>query len=97
MAKKQRYKTIDEQAARLILEAARRYPTLGRKRLWAVLLEDGVEVDPTELKRFLREQGIGGAKPRPQPGQGARNPLMGMMPHLPSFGGRDRPWGGKER
>jgi hypothetical protein len=95
LAKKERYKTIDERAGRLILEAARRYPTLGRKRLWALLLEDGVDVDPLELKRFLREQGIGGAQPGPPPRRRAGNPLLGMMPQLPSFGGRERPWGGK--
>jgi len=99
LAKKERYKTIDEQAGRLILEAAQRYPTLGRKRLWALLLEDGVEVDPLELKRFLRERGIGGAQPGPSPRRRAGNPLLGMMPQLPSFGGggRERPWGRKER
>lgn len=95
MAKKERYKTIDEEAGRLILEAARRYPTLGRKRLWALLLEDGVDVDPLELKRFLRERGIGRAQPAPprrRPGQSA---LGGLMPRFPSFGGQDR--GRKER
>jgi hypothetical protein len=90
LAKKARYKTIDEQAGRLILEAARRYPTLGRKRLWALLLEDGVEVDPLELKRFLRERGIGGAKPGPSPRRAAGGVLGGLMPRFPSFGGEER-------
>jgi hypothetical protein len=90
LAKKERYKTIDEQAGRLILEAARRYPTLGRKRLWALLLEDGVDVDPLELKRFLRERGIGGAKPPPPERRAARSPLGGLMPRFPSFGGGER-------
>jgi hypothetical protein len=90
LAKKERYKTIDEEAGRLILEAARRYPTLGRKRLWALLLEDGVEVDPLELKRFLRERGIGRAQPGPSPRRAGANPLMGMMPHIPDFGGGGR-------
>ena len=95
MAKKESYKTIDERAARLILEAAHRYPTLGRKRLWALLLEDGVDVDSLELKRFLRERGIGAAQAGPAPRRAAGNPLMGLMPRFPSFGGGERR--GKER
>ena len=95
LPKKERYKTIDERAGRLILEAAHRYPTLGRKRLWALLLEDGVDVDPLELKHFLREHGIGRAQPGPAPRRGG-NPLTGLMPRFPSFGGgRDK--GRKER
>ena len=94
MAKKERYKTIDERAGRLILEAARRYPTLGRKRLWALLLEDGVDVDPLELKRFLRERGIGGAQPAP-PDRAGGSPLGGLIPRFPSFGGGER--GRRER
>jgi len=95
LAKKERYKTIDDRVGRLILEAAHRYPTLGRKRLWALLLEDGVDVDPLELKRFLRERGIGRAQPGPAPRRAAMNPLTGLMPRFPSFGGRERR--GKER
>jgi len=94
LAKKENYKTIDDRVGRLILEAAHRYPTLGRKRLWALLLEDGVDVDPLELKHFLRERGISRAQPGPVP-QRAMNPLTGLMPRFPSFGGRERR--GKER
>ena len=94
MAKKERYKTIDERVGRLILAAANQYPTLGRKRLWALLLEDGVDVDPLELKHFLRERGISRAQPGPSP-QRAANPLTGLMPRFPSFGGGERR--GKER
>jgi hypothetical protein len=95
LAKKEHYKTIDDRVGRLILEAAHRYPTLGRKRLWALLLEDGVDVDSLELKRFLRERGISRAQPGPSP-QRATNPLTGLMPRFPSFGGgRERR--GKER
>jgi hypothetical protein len=90
LAKKESYKTIDERVGRLILEAAHRYPTLGRKRLWALLLEDGVDVDPLELKRFLRERGISRAQPGPSPQRAAANPLLGLMPRFPSFGGRER-------
>jgi hypothetical protein len=96
LPKKEDYKTIDEQAGRLILEAAHRYPTLGRKRLWALLLEDGVNVDPLELKHFLREHGIGGAQPGPAPRRAGANPLTGLMPRFPSFGG-GREKGRKER
>jgi len=94
LAKKERYKTIDDRVGRLILEAAHRYPTLGRKRLWALLLEDGVDVDPLELKHFLRAKGISRAQPGPSP-QRATNPLTGLMPRFPSFGGRGGR--GKER
>jgi hypothetical protein len=86
LANKERYKTIDERVGRLILEAAHRYPTLGRKRLWALLLEDGVDVDPLELKRFLREKGISRAQPGLAP-QRATNPLTGLMPRFGGFGG----------
>jgi len=102
VAKKERYKTIDEQSGRLILEAAHRYPTLGRKRLWALLLDDGVNVDSLELKHFLREHGIGRAQPGPSRRQTAGSPLTGLMPRFPTFGGGGgaRPGGpgrGKER
>ena len=101
MAKKERYKTIDERAGRLILEAAHRYPTLGRKRLWALLLDDGVDIDPLELKHFLREHGIGRAQPGPSPRGVGSSPLTGLMPRFPTFGGGGagggRPGRGKER
>jgi hypothetical protein len=95
LAKKERYKTIDERVGRLILEAAHQYPTLGRKRLWALLLEDGVDVDPLELKHFLRGHGIGRAQPGPSPRPATGNPLAGLMPRFPSFGGGGRR--GRER
>jgi hypothetical protein len=95
LAKKERYKTIDDRVGRVILAAAHQYPTLGRKRLWALLLEDGVDVDPLELKRFLREKGISRAQPGPSPQRAAANPLAGLMPRFPGFGGRERR--GKER
>jgi len=97
LAKKEHYKTIDDRVGRLILAAAHRYPTLGRKRLWALLLEDSVDVDPLELKRFLRERGIGRAQPGPAPHRAAANPLTGLMPRFPSFGGGGRERRGKER
>jgi hypothetical protein len=97
LAKKEQYKTIDDRVGRLILAAAHRYPTLGRKRLWALLLEDGVDVDPLELKRFLRERGISRAQPGPSPQRAAANPLTGLMPRFPSFGGGGRERRGKER
>jgi hypothetical protein len=90
VAKKEQYKTIDERVGRLILAASKQYPTLGRKRLWALLLEDGVDVDPVELKRFLRERGIGRAQPGPRPA--TTNPLTGLMPRFGGVGG-----GGRER
>jgi len=88
LAKKGQYKTIDDRAGRAILEASRQYPTLGRKRLWALLLEDGVDVDPVELKRFLREHGVDKAQPGPR--RAAVNPLTGLMPRFPTFGGREK-------
>ena len=84
MAKKERYKTIDDRVGRLILAAAHRYPTLGRKRLWALLLEDGVDVDPLELKHFLRERGISRAQPGPSPQPGGE-PADGFDAPLPEL------------
>jgi len=92
LVKKEQYKTIDERVGRLILEASKQYPTLGRKRLWALLLEDGVDVDPQELKRFLRERGIVRAQPGPSPRRAAANPLTGLMPRFGGLGGgQERP------
>jgi hypothetical protein len=85
LVKKEQYKTIDERVGRLILAASKQYPTLGRKRLWALLLEDGVDVDPQELKRFLREHGIVRAQPGPR--RAAGNPLTGLMPRFGGMGG----------
>ncbi len=90
MAAARRYKTINEEAERRILETVRRYPSLGRKRLWALLVEEGVEVDPVELKRFLQERGISQAPPGPSPSRRAADPLTGLVPRFPDLGGRRR-------
>ena len=90
MAARGRYKTINEEVGRRILEVVRRYPNLGRKRLWALLLEKGVEVNPVELKRFLQERGISQAPPGPSPSRRAPDPLTGLVPRFPDLAGRRR-------
>ena len=85
-----RYKTIDQEVGRRVLETVRRYPNLGRKRLWAVLHEEGVEVDPVELKRFLQERKISQAPTGPSPSRRAADPLWGLVPRFPDLSGKQR-------
>ena len=49
-----KFKTIDEAEEKTILHLAREHPEYGRKRLHALLIEHGIDVDPHQLKRFLR-------------------------------------------
>jgi len=90
MASGSRYKTISEETGRRILETVRLHPSLGRKRLWALLLEEGVEVNPVELKRFLQERHISQAPTGPAPSRRYRDPLSGLAPRFPDLGGRRR-------
>jgi transposase len=55
---KRTYRTIDEQVAEQIRRQHERYPKLGHHALAEALREAGVHVDPRELRRFLKEEGL---------------------------------------
>jgi len=52
------YRTIDERVAKEIRRLHERYPKLGHHALAEALREGGVHVEPGELKRFLKEEGL---------------------------------------
>jgi transposase len=55
---KRTYRTIDERVAKEIRRLHERYPRLGHHALAEALREAGVHVEPAELKRFLKEEGL---------------------------------------
>jgi transposase len=55
---KHAYRTIDERVAEEIRRLHERYRKLGHHALAEALREAGVHVDPRELKRFLKEEGL---------------------------------------
>jgi transposase len=55
---KHTYRTIDERVAKEIRRLHERYPKLGHHALAEALREAGVHVEPADLKRFLREEGL---------------------------------------
>ncbi|MCJ7510755.1 MAG: hypothetical protein MUP14_07715 [Dehalococcoidia bacterium] len=52
------YRTIDERVAKEIKRLHERYPRLGHHALAEALREAGVHVEPEELKRFLKDEGL---------------------------------------
>jgi hypothetical protein len=52
------YRTIDERAAREIRLLHHSYPKLGHRGLAEALREAGLHVEPEELKRFMKEEGL---------------------------------------
>ena len=55
---KRTYRTIDERVAKEIRRLHERYPKLGHHALAEALREAGVHVEPADLKRFLKEEGL---------------------------------------
>jgi transposase len=55
---KRTYRTIDERVAQEIRRLHKRYPKLGHHALAEALREAGVHVEPGDLKRFLKEEGL---------------------------------------
>jgi len=55
---KHTYRTIDEQVAEEIKRLHKRYPKLGHHALAEALHEAGIHVEPRDLKRFLKEEGL---------------------------------------
>jgi len=55
---KRTYRTIDERVAKEIRRLHERYPRLGHHALAKALREAGVHVEPVDLKRFLKEEGL---------------------------------------
>jgi transposase len=52
------YRTIDEEVAKEIGRLHGRYPKLGHHGLAEALREVGLHVEPDELKRFLKDEGL---------------------------------------
>ncbi|MBI1886129.1 MAG: hypothetical protein HYS09_07455 [Chloroflexi bacterium] len=52
--RRRRFRTIDERVAKEIARLRRRYPDYGRRRLAQLLREKNIEVNESELRRFLR-------------------------------------------
>jgi hypothetical protein len=52
------YQTIDERVAKEIRRLHESYPKLGHRGLAEALREAGFDVEPAELKRFLKEEGL---------------------------------------
>jgi transposase len=55
---KRTYRTIDQRAAKEIRRLHERYPKLGHRALAEALREAGVHVEPADLRRFLKEEGL---------------------------------------
>ena len=55
---KRSYRTIDEPTAKEIRRLHHSYPKLGHRGLAEVLREAGLHVEPEELKRFMKEEGL---------------------------------------
>ncbi len=52
------YSTIDERVAKEIARLHKRYPKLGHHGLLQALHECDIQVEPPELKQFLKEHGF---------------------------------------
>jgi hypothetical protein len=55
---KRTYRTIDERVAKEIRRLHERYPKLGHHALAEALREADIHVEPAELKRFLKDEGL---------------------------------------
>ena len=55
---KRSYRTIDEPTAKEIRHLHHSYPKLGHRGLAEALREAGLHVEPEELKRFMKEEGL---------------------------------------
>ena len=60
MSPSRRYDTLDERVALLIVSLHRRHPNLGRKGLLHALKDEGVNIDPQDLERFMEQADIEG-------------------------------------
>ena len=52
------YRTIDKRVAKEIRRLHHSYPKLGHHGLAEALHEAGLHVEPEELKRFMKEEGL---------------------------------------
>lgn len=60
MSPSRRYDTLDERVALLIVSLHKRHPNLGRKGLIHALKDEGVNIDPQDLERFMEHANIEG-------------------------------------
>jgi len=58
MSPSRRYDPLDEEAADLILSLHERHPNLGHNGLLKVLKDEGVDLDPQDLARFMEQADI---------------------------------------
>jgi hypothetical protein len=78
------YRTIDEHVAKEIKRLHESYPKLGHHGLAAALREAGLDVEPAELKLFLKEEGLRPARDwRPWRWRGLPSWLIGGPPETP--------------
>jgi hypothetical protein len=60
MSSSRKYDRLDENVAALIAKLHRRHPNLGHHGLLHALKDEGIEVDPQELERFMHARDIDG-------------------------------------
>jgi hypothetical protein len=78
------YQTIDEHVAKEIKRLHESYPKLGHHGLAEALRGDGFDVEPAELKRFIREEGLRPARDwRPWRWRGLPSWMIGGPPETP--------------
>ena len=75
--------TIDERVAKEIRRLHKRYPKLGHRALAEALREAGVHVEPQDLKRFLKEEGLKPERSSPLRRWGGPPSWMGGPPEPP--------------
>ena len=78
------YRTVDEQMAKEIRRLHHSYPKLGHRGLAEALREAGFHVEPNELKRFMKEEGLRPARDwRPWRWRGLPSWMIGGPPDTP--------------
>ena len=78
------YRTINDQVAKEIKRLHESYPKLGHHGLAEALREAGFDVEPAELKRFLKEEGLRPAREwRPWRWRGLPSWMIGGPPDAP--------------
>jgi len=78
------YRTIDEHVAKEIKRLHESYPKLGHHGLAEALRETGLDVEPAELKRFMKEEGLRPARDwRPWRWRGLPSWMIGGPPETP--------------
>jgi len=78
------YRTIDERVAKEIRRLHQSYPKLGHHGLAEALREASLHIEPEELKRFMKEEGLRPARDwRPWRWRGLPSWMIGGPPEAP--------------